>query len=163
MVEGPLASYPVTGVKVTLKDGKYHDVDSSDMAYQLACRYAMREAIKNASPILLEPIMKVEVNTPFEYQGSIMGNLNSRRGIIYSSKILDKEIIINAGIPLSEMFGYATELRSLSAGKATYSMEFEKYNQCPSFIQEKIIAGSSILRDTFSTFTKKTNRKNKKY
>ncbi|MBF0349859.1 MAG: elongation factor G [SAR324 cluster bacterium] len=139
MDKGPLAAFPVVGIKVTLKDGKYHDVDSSDLAYQLASRGGMKQAIAKAGAVLLEPIMKVEVETPSEYQGNIIGDLSSRRGVIYGTDIKDDDTVITAGVPLAEMFGYATQLRSMSAGKSNYSMEFEKYAITPSFIQEKII------------------------
>jgi elongation factor G len=139
MIKGPLAAFPMVNVKVTLTDGKYHDVDSSDLAYRLASRQAMKQAVNKAQPILLEPIMKVEVETPSDYQGSVIGDLSSRRGVIYGSEVKGDETVILAGVPLSEMFGYATELRSMTAGKAQYSMEFEKYTSCPSFIQEKVM------------------------
>lgn len=141
MNKGPLAAFPVINVDAYLQDGQYHDVDSSDMAFRIAARMAMREAIKNADPVLLEPIMKVEVETPQEYQGFVIGDLSSRRGVIIGSETNDVgDAIINAYVPLSEMFGYATELRSGTAGKAGYSMEFAKYDPCPSHIQEKVMA-----------------------
>jgi len=139
MEKGPLASFPMVGVKVTLNDGKYHDVDSSDLAYQLASRTAMRDAVKKSSPVLMEPVMKVEVETPSDFQGSVIGDLSSRRGVIYGTEVNGDDTVINAGVPLGEMFGYATQLRSLTSGKANYSMEFEKYNRCPTFVQEKVI------------------------
>jgi len=139
MEKGPLAAFPMVGIKVTLEDGKYHDVDSSDLAYRMAARGAMKQAIGKAEAVLLEPVMKVEVETPSEYQGSVIGDLSSRRGVIAGTDIKDTETVITCSVPLSEMFGYATQLRSMSAGKANYSMEFEKYSQTPSFIQEKII------------------------
>ncbi len=141
MDKGPLAAFPVINCEVFLKDGKYHDVDSSDLAFRIASRQAMRQAINAADPVLLEPIMKVEVTTPDEYQGSVIGDLSSRRGMIQGSETdPGGEIIINAEVPLSEMFGYSNELRSMSAGKASYTMEFAKYAACPSNIQEKVIA-----------------------
>jgi elongation factor G len=139
MEKGPLAAFPMVNIKVTLNEGKYHDVDSSDLAYQLASRYAMRQAVGKANPVLLEPIMKVEVETPSEFQGPIIGDLSSRRGVIYGSEVQGDDTVINSGVPLGEMFGYATSLRSMSAGKANYTMEFEKYAECPSFVQEKVI------------------------
>ncbi len=139
MEKGPLAGFPVTGIKVTLIDGKYHDVDSSDLAYRLACREAMKQAIAKSRPVLLEPVMKVEVETPAEYQGTVIGDLSSRRGVIYGSEVGEESTVVRAGVPLSEMFGYATELRSISAGKATFTMEFEKYVAMSSFLQEKVI------------------------
>ena len=141
MNKGPLAAFPVIDVEVFLQDGQYHDVDSSDLAFRIAARMAMRDAIKNATPVLLEPIMKVEVETPQDYQGFVIGDLSSRRGVILGSEATDSgDAVINAHVPLSEMFGYATVLRSGTAGKAGYSMEFAKYEQCPSFVQDKVIA-----------------------
>ena len=139
MSKGPLAAFPMVGVKVTLNDGKSHDVDSSDLAYQLAARTAMRDAVKKSSPVLMEPVMKVEVETPSDFQGSVIGDLSSRRGVVYGTEVNGDDTVINAGVPLGEMFGYATQLRSLTSGKANYSMEFEKYNRCPAFVQEKVI------------------------
>lgn len=140
MDKGPLAAFPLINVETFLVDGKHHDVDSSDLAFRIASRYAMRQAIAKANPILLEPVMKVEVETPDEYQGSVIGDLSSRRGIIQGSETNDQnETIINALVPLSEMFGYSTELRSMSAGKATYTMEFSKYDECPKNISEKVM------------------------
>jgi elongation factor G len=140
MNKGPLAAFPVIGVEAFLQDGQYHDVDSSDMAFRIAARMAMRDAIKKASPVLLEPIMKVEVETPQEYQGFVIGDLSSRRGVILGSESTDTgDAIINAHVPLSEMFGYSTVLRSGSAGKAGYSMEFAKYEPCPSHVQDKVM------------------------
>lgn len=141
MGKGPLAAFPVIGVDAFLQDGQYHDVDSSDMAFRIAARMAMRQAIKDANPILLEPIMKVEVESPQDYQGFVIGDLSSRRGVILGSETTDTgDAVINAHVPLSEMFGYATVLRSGTAGKAGYSMEFAKYEPCPSHVQEKVIA-----------------------
>ncbi len=140
MDKGPLAAFPMINCEVFLQDGKSHDVDSSDMAFRIAARQAMRQAIRNANPVLLEPMMKVEVTTPDEYQGSVIGDLSSRRGLIQGSETdPGGEVIINAEVPLSEMFGYSSELRSMSAGKATYTMEFSRYTDCPSNIQEEVI------------------------
>lgn len=141
MNKGPLAAFPVINVEAFLQDGQSHDVDSSDLAFRIAARMAMRDAIKNAQPIILEPIMKVEVETPQDYQGFVIGDLSSRRGVILGSETTDTgDAIINAHVPLSEMFGYATVLRSGTAGKAGYSMEFAKYEPCPSFVQDKVMA-----------------------
>lgn len=137
--KGPLAAFPVINTQVFLEDGQAHDVDSSDLAFRIAARSAMRQAIKDAGPVLLEPIMKVEVESPDEYQGSVIGDLSSRRGIIQGSESNENgDAIINALIPLSEMFGYSTDLRSMSAGKASYTMEFAKYTECPSNIQTDV-------------------------
>jgi len=141
MDKGPLAAFPLINCEVFLKDGKAHDVDSSDMAFRIASRQAMRQAVNKANPVILEPIMKVEATTPDEYQGSVIGDLSSRRGIIQGSETEPGgEVIINAEVPLSEMFGYSSELRSMSAGKASYTMEFSRYGECPSNIAEKVMA-----------------------
>ncbi|MBT7608871.1 MAG: elongation factor G [Bacteriovoracaceae bacterium] len=141
MDKGPLAAFPLINCEIFLQDGKYHDVDSSDMAFRIAARQAMRAAVKSADPVLLEPVMKVECTTPDEYQGSVIGDLSSRRGIIQGSETdPNGEVIINAEVPLSEMFGYSSDLRSMSAGKATYTMEFSRYVACPVNIQEKVIS-----------------------
>lgn len=140
MDKGPLAAFPLINVEVDLNDGKYHDVDSSDMAFRIASRQAMRQAIRGASAVLLEPYMKVQVETPDDYQGFVIGDLSSRRGIIQGSETNDQgETIVNAQVPLSEMFGYSTDLRSGTAGKATYSMEFSEYKECPANVQEQVI------------------------
>jgi len=139
MGEGPLAAFPVVGVRVNLRDGKYHDVDSSDMAFRIAARNAMREAIRKANPKILEPMMKVEVETPEEYQGSVIGDLSSRRGIIGAMDSRGDVNVVNASVPLAEMFGYSTALRSLTAGKATYSMEFESYEPAPNNIAKEVM------------------------
>lgn len=140
MVKGPLAAFPLINVEVFLRDGRAHDVDSSDIAFRIAARQAMRQAVKAADPVLLEPIMKVEVETPQDFQGFVIGDLSSRRGVILGSESNENgDAIIQAHIPLSEMFGYSTDLRSGTAGKATYTMEFAKYADCPSNVQEKVI------------------------
>lgn len=139
MDQGPLAAFPVVGVRVNLRDGKYHDVDSSDMAFRIAARAAMRGAIRNAAPQILEPMMKVEVETPEEYQGSVIGDLSSRRGIIGGMDSRGDINVVNATVPLAEMFGYSTALRSLTAGKATYSMEFERYEAAPNNIAKDVM------------------------
>lgn len=140
MNKGPLAAFPLINVEVHLQDGKYHDVDSSDLAFRLAARMAMRQAVKAANPCLLEPLMKVEVETPDEYQGSVIGDLSSRRGIILGTEGTETgDAVVQALVPLKEMFGYSTTLRSMSAGKATYTMEFNKYAECPNNIAEEVM------------------------
>jgi elongation factor G len=143
---GPLAGYPMLGFHVTLLDGKYHDVDSSDMAFKLAARGAMRQAIAKANPQLLEPMMKVEVETPAEFQGSVIGDLSSRRGIIQGTDSVGDDTIVTSLVPLSEMFGYSTTLRSMSQGKANFSMEFEKYMIAPNNVKEDVIKNASRKR-----------------
>ncbi len=140
MDEGPLGGYPMIKVGVALDDGKYHDVDSSEMAFRLAARYAMKGAIGRAKPVLLEPIMKVEIETPAEYQGSVVGSISSRRGVIAGIDTQpDGTCIITSSVPLSEMFGYSTNLRSLTSGKASFTMEFEKYDDTPPNVQTKVL------------------------
>jgi elongation factor G len=143
---GPLAGYPMLGFHVTLKDGKYHDVDSSDLAFRLAARGAMRQAIDKANPCILEPMMKVEVETPEEFQGGVIGDLSSRRGIIQGSNSVGDDVTITSLVPLSEMFGYSTTLRSMSQGKANFTMEFDSYAVTPSNIQAEIIKNKARKR-----------------
>jgi elongation factor G len=138
MKNGVLAGFPVVDVKVTLYDGSYHEVDSSEMAFKIAGSMAIKEATSKAKPVLLEPIMKVEVVTPEENMGDVMGDLNSRRGMIQGMDDAPSGKIIRAEVPLSEMFGYATDLRSATQGRATYSMEFCKYNEVPASIAEAV-------------------------
>ncbi|TDJ19487.1 MAG: elongation factor G [Gammaproteobacteria bacterium] len=139
MVNGILAGYPVEDVKVTLFDGSYHDVDSSEMAFKIAGSMGFRAGAIKANPVLLEPVMKVEIVTPEEYLGSVNGDINRRRGILQGSKDSTAGKIIRAEVPLSEMFGYATDLRSATQGRATYTMEFEKYKEVPANIAEGIM------------------------
>jgi elongation factor G len=139
MEGGIMAGYPMVDVKVTLFDGSYHDVDSSEMAFKIAGSMCMREGSLEANPALLEPIMKVEVVTPEDYMGDVMGDLNSRRGIVQGMDDSPAGKQIKAEVPLAEMFGYATDLRSATQGRATYSMEFSKYSEVPGSIAEAII------------------------
>lgn len=136
---GPLAGYPVVDIGVRLYFGSYHDVDSSELAFKLAASIAFKDGFKKAKPILLEPIMKVEVETPDDYMGDVIGDLNRRRGFIEGMKDLSIGKIIKSCVPLSEMFGYATDLRSQTQGRASYSMEFLKYVEAPSNISSTII------------------------
>lgn len=136
---GVLAGYPIQNVKITLYDGSYHDVDSSEMAFKIAGSMAFKKAARVASPVILEPVFKVEVTTPEEYMGDVIGDINSRRGIILGMIDRNGAKIVNAKVPLSEMFGYATDLRSKTQGRATYSMEFESYQQVPTGIAKAII------------------------
>lgn len=137
---GILAGFPIENVRVTLLDGKYHPVDSSDQAFQTCASIAFKNAFNKANPILLEPIMKIEVNTPDDFIGDIVGNLNRRRGKIESMRRHRKGSQKVTGlVPLSEMFGYATTLRNLSSGRANYSMEFYRYMPLPTSIQEDVL------------------------
>jgi len=139
MENGVVAGYPMVDCRVTLYDGSYHDVDSSEMAFKIAGSMGFREGAKNASPVLLEPIMKVEVVTPEDYMGDVMGDLNRRRGVIQGMDEGPAGKVIRAEVPLSEMFGYATDLRSATQGRASYAMEFSGYLEAPSNIAEAII------------------------
>jgi len=137
---GVLAGYPVVRLKATLLDGAYHDVDSSVLAFEIAARSAFKEAVQKASPVILEPTMKVEVITPEEYMGDVIGDINSRRGQIQNLEDRDVSKVITAKVPLAAMFGYVNNLRSLSQGRASYSMEFESYEQVPSNVADEIVA-----------------------
>lgn len=139
MENGIIAGYPVVDVKVTLKDGSYHDVDSSEMAFKIAGSIGFREASQKASPIILEPVMEVEVVTPEEYMGDVMGDLNGRRGQIEGMEPRNTAQVIQARVPLAEMFGYATDLRSKTQGRATYTMQFSHYEKTPKSIAKEII------------------------
>ena len=137
---GILAGFPVLGVKATVYDGSYHEVDSSEMAFHIAGSMAFKDAMAKANPALLEPIMKVEVTMPEEYMGDVIGDINSRRGRIEGMEDISGGKMVKAFVPLSEMFGYATDLRSKTQGRGNYSMFFEKYEQAPKSVQEKVIA-----------------------
>jgi elongation factor G len=139
MQNGCLAGYPLLAMKVTLYDGSFHDVDSSEMAFKIAGSMALRKGALEADPTLLEPMMAVEVVTPEDYMGDVMGDLNRRRGIVQGMGESAMGKVITAEVPLSEMFGYATDLRSATQGRATYTMEFEKYAEVPDNIAEGII------------------------
>ncbi len=139
MENGVLAGYPVVDVKVTLFDGSYHEVDSSEMAFKVAGSMGFRSGAASAKPVLLEPIMKVEVVTPEDYMGDVMGDINRRRGILQGMEDSPAGKIINANVPLSEMFGYATDVRSMSQGRATYSMEFSHYAEAPNSVVDDVI------------------------
>jgi elongation factor G len=143
MENGVIAGFPVVDVKVTLYDGSYHEVDSSEMAFKIAGSMGFKEGAKKAKPVLLEPIMKVEVVTPEDYMGDVMGDLNRRRGLVGGMDDSPSGKVIRAEVPLAEMFGYATDLRSATQGRATYSMEFEKYNEAPANIAEEVIKKAS--------------------
>ena len=138
MVAGVIAGYQVVDVKVTLYDGSYHDVDSSELAFKVAGSMAFKSAMKKADPVILEPIMKVEVVTPEENMGDVLGDLNSRRGRILGMETRKGLQEIKAEVPLGEMFGYATTLRSLTKGRANYSMHFAVYREVPKSVQEEI-------------------------
>jgi elongation factor G len=139
MKNGVIAGYPLLGIKVVLFDGSFHDVDSNEMAFKIAASQGLRKGAADADPCVLEPVMKVEVVTPEEYMGDVMGDLNRRRGIVQGMDDSPSGKIIRAEVPLGEMFGYATDVRSLSQGRASYAMEFEKYAEAPASVADAII------------------------
>jgi elongation factor G len=140
MNSGVMAGYPVVDIKVTLFDGSYHDVDSSQIAFELAGSMAFKDGCRKASPVLLEPMMAVEVETPEDYAGTVMGDLSSRRGMVQGmDDMVGGGKAIKAEVPLSEMFGYATTLRSLTQGRATYTMEFKHYSEAPKNVAEAVV------------------------
>ncbi len=140
LTSGVLAGYPIVDVRATLTDGSFHDVDSSEMAFKIAGTMAFKEAARKAKPAILEPIMAVEVVTPEEYMGDVMGDLSSRRGKVGGMEQRGNSQVVRADVPLSEMFGYATDLRSRTQGRAMYTMQFDSYQQAPQSIQEEIVA-----------------------
>jgi elongation factor G len=144
LAKGPVAGYEVLGVKMVLQDGSYHDVDSSDMAFQICARDCFRETFRKADPVLLEPIMKVEVETPTEFQGPVTGKISSKRGVILGTEDRSGFAVILAEVPLSEMFGYSNELRSMTQGKGSFSMEFLKYQKLPNAIQEEVVKKAQL-------------------
>ncbi len=139
MQTGVLAGYPILGVKATLYDGSYHDVDSNEMAFKVAGSMAMKQGALDADPALLEPIMRVEVVTPEEFMGDVVGDLNRRRGLVQGMEDTPAGKVIRAEVPLSEMFGYATDLRSATQGRASYVMEFHNYGEAPTSIAQEIM------------------------
>ena len=140
MQYGVLAGYPLVGVKVTLLDGQYHEVDSSEMAFKIAGSMVLKEAARKADPALLEPMMAVEVVTPEDNMGDVIGDLNSRRGIIQAMEERGGARVVRALVPLSEMFGYVSDLRSKTQGRASYSMQFDSYAEVPANVAKEIIA-----------------------
>jgi elongation factor G len=143
METGVIAGYPIVDVKVTVFDGSYHDVDSSEMAFKIAGSIGFKEGFRKARPVLLEPIMKVEVVTPEDYYGDIIGDLNRRRGQILGMEESPSGKVITADVPLAEMFGYATSVRSMSQGRATFTMEFAKYIEVPGNVAEAVMKKAS--------------------
>ena len=137
MESGVLGGYPVVDVRATLVDGSYHEVDSSEMAFKIAGSMAMKEALKKADPVLLEPIMKVEVTVPEEYMGDVIGDINSRRGRIEGMEPQGNAQVIRAFVPLAEMFGYATDLCSRTQGRGVYVMQLSHYEEVPASVMEK--------------------------
>jgi elongation factor G len=140
ILKGPIAEFPIVGVATFLEDGSYHEVDSSDRAFQTAGRGCFRETFKLMKPVLLEPIMNIEIECPENFQGSVVGDITSRRGIITSTDVRDATACIKAEIPLAETFGYSTDLRSMTQGQGTFSMELFGYRRTPNNVQEDVIA-----------------------
>ena len=140
MTTGVLAGYPIEDVSVSLYDGSYHQVDSSEMAFKVAGSMAFKEAARRGGAVLLEPVMRIEVVVPEEYMGDIISDLNGRRGRVRSMEARGGTQIVNARVPLAEMFGYATDLRSRTQGRATYSMHFDRYEQVPPNVSEEVVA-----------------------
>ena len=137
---GVLAGYPVVDFRISLLDGSYHEVDSSEMAFKIAGSMAFKDAMRKAEPIILEPVMDVEVVTPEDFMGAVMGDIQSKRGKIQGMELRGLVQIIRSKVPLSEMFGYSTNLRSMTQGRATYTMQFAHYEETPRSIQQEIIA-----------------------
>ena len=142
---GPLAGYQIVRVKMILEDGTYHAVDSSDLAFQICARDAFTDAFRRSKPTLLEPIVKVEVEAPAEYQGNVVGDLSSRRGLVHGTEVKQNIVVVNAEVPLARMFGYATDLRSATQGKGTFTMEFSCYRPTPRDVQEEVILNRKKL------------------
>ncbi len=135
-----LAGFPVVDVKVTLYDGSYHEVDSNENAFKMAAIFAFKDGMRKANPVLLEPIMSVEVETPEQFMGNVIGDLSGRRGVLHGQEDIAGTMAIKAEVPLSDMFGYSTQLRSLTQGRATYTMEFKHYAEMPKTIAEGVIS-----------------------
>jgi elongation factor G len=141
--DGVLAGYPVVDVKATLFDGSYHDVDSNENAFKMAAIFAFKDGMRAATPVLLEPIMAVEVETPPDFMGNVVGDLSSRRGVIQGMEDVIGVKVVKAEVPLGEMFGYSTALRSATQGRATYTMEFKHYAEAPKSVAEAVITARS--------------------
>lgn len=139
MASGVIAGYPVVDLKVTLYDGSYHEVDSSEMAFKIAASMGLKEAVRKGRPILLEPVMKVEIVTPEDFLGTVLGDINSRRGHVEGMEVRGNAHVIRAYVPLASMFGYTTDLRSATQGRATSSMEFAYYQPPPEALAKEII------------------------
>ena len=143
--KGVLAGYPVVGLKAVVYDGSYHDVDSSEMAFKIAASLAFKDGLKKASPVILEPIMSIEVIVPESYTGDIMGDMNKRRGRILGIDMVNKKQVVHAEAPQSEMFKYATDLRSMTQGRGKFTMKFERYEEAPAMIIDKIVKERAAL------------------
>jgi elongation factor G len=139
-----IAGFQVMDIKATLFDGSYHDVDSSEAAYKIAASMALKEAAKKCNPVILEPIMKIEVTVPEQYYGDVLGDIARRRGLVTGESQRSNAKIIEAEVPLSEMFGYVTDLRSMTQGRGNYVMQFDHYGECPRYVQDEIIKKSGV-------------------
>ena len=140
LMKGPIAKYPVVNLAVHIEDGSFHEVDSSEMAFQTCARTAMREAFPRTKPVLLEPVMKIEIECPSQFQGSVVSNLTSRRGMVLGAEVHGPEVRIEGEVPLAETFGYSTDLRSMTQGQGTFTLEFARYKRLPRGLEEKLIA-----------------------
>jgi elongation factor G len=140
LAKGPIAKYPVVGLAVYLEDGSYHEVDSSDLAFQICAQTAMREAFPKTRPVLLEPVMRIEIECPSQFQGAVVGNLTSRRGLVLAAEVRGPDARIEGEVPLAETFGYSTDLRSMTQGQGTFTMEFARYKRLPKSLEEEVIA-----------------------
>jgi elongation factor G len=138
--QGPVAGYPIVGLHVSLEDGSYHEVDSSEMAFQICARTALRETLRKMQPVLLEPVMKIEIECPSQFQGAVVGDLTSRRGMVMAAEVLGPDTRIEGEVPLAEVFGYSTHLRSLTQGQGTFSLEFARYKRLPAALEREVIA-----------------------
>ena len=139
---GIYAGYPMVDVKATVFDGSYHEVDSSEMAFKIAASMAIKDAVEKADPVILEPMMRVEVTLPEPFMGDVIGDLNSRRGLVEATEIRGTTVVVRAAVPLAEMFGYATDLRSMTQGRASYSMELSHYAEVPGNLAQELVAKS---------------------
>ncbi len=138
--KGPLAGYPVVGLHVIIEDGSFHEVDSSDMAFQICAQTAMRENFAKTRPVLLEPVMKVEIECPGQFQGSVVGDLTARRGMVLGTEMDGPTARIEGEVPLAETFGYSTDLRSMTQGQGTFTLEFARYRRMPPSIEREVVA-----------------------
>jgi len=135
-----VANFPVVGLKVFIEDGSYHEVDSSDLAFLTCAQTAMRETFPRMKPVLLEPVMKVEIECPLSFQGSVVGDLTARRGVVLATEVEGGAVRIQGEVPLAEMFGYSTDLRSMTQGQGTFTLEFARYKRLPPSIQREVVA-----------------------
>jgi len=140
LAKGPIAGYPVVNLAVYLEDGSHHEVDSSDLAFQICAQTAMREAFPRTQPVLLEPVMRIEIECPGQFQGAVVGNLTARRGIVLGAETRGPDVRVEGEVPLAETFGYSTDLRSMTQGQGTFSMEFARYKRLPKNLEEELIA-----------------------